>query len=385
MEQTHLTQSDPMPAKNNSAKAKARKAEVIYLGIDVHADKHVVVRQIEGATPQPAQSFKPEALVAWVNKQRQEAVRIVACYEAGPFGYSLCRQLQALGITCHVVRPRLWDQHGQNVKTDARDARALCEALERFERGNHHALALVRVPSEAEEQQRSRGRQRTALVKERRTLEANGRSTALYYGHRLKGRWWTPRAWKGWEQELDAFLVRLLQPLRVVLLAIEEQIKTLTEDLQQSGRERAAQTSGLPAGLGDLTSEILAQEVCDWSRFNNRRQVASYTGLCPGEHSSGGSRKQGAINKHGNPRLRAALVEAVWRLLRHQPQWVRWRKAQAKWLQAAKARRKQLLIALARQLAIDLWRLATGRTTLANLGLKANPLAVPVATAIAAR
>lgn len=366
-----------MSAKNNSAKAAARKAEVIYLGIDVHGEKHVVVRQIDGATPQPAQSFKPEAFVAWVKKQKQEAARIVACYEAGPFGYSLCRQLRDIGITCHVVRPRLWDEHGQKVKTDARDARALCEALERFDRGNRHALAPVRVPTEAEEQQRSRGRQRAALIKERRTLEAHGRGSSLYHGHRLKGRWWGNRAWACWAIELPTFLVRLLEPIRAVLLVLEEQIKTLTADLQESGRQRAVHASGLPAGLGDLTHEIMSQEVCDWSRFNNRRQVASYTGLCPGEHSSGGTRRQGAINKHGNPRLRAALVEAVWRLLRHQPGWVRWLKMRDKWLQAAKARRKQLLIALARQLAVDLWRLATGRTTLANLGLKANPLALP--------
>lgn len=54
--------------------------------------------------------------------------------------------------------------HGQKAKTDARDARALCEALECFEPGNHPALALVRVPNEAEEQQRSLSRQRTTFL-----------------------------------------------------------------------------------------------------------------------------------------------------------------------------------------------------------------------------
>jgi hypothetical protein len=41
--------------------------------------------------------------------------------------------------------------------------------------------------------------------------------------------------------------------------------------------------------------------------------VSSYTGLCPGEHSSGPKRMQGSVTKHGNPRLRAALVECAWR------------------------------------------------------------------------
>ena len=365
------THTRPMSAENNPQKVPPSKAEVIYLGVDVHADKHVVVRQIDAASPQPAQSFNHAALLVWIKKQQQLAATVMVCYEAGPFGYGLCRQLRAMGVVCHVVRPRLWDEHGQKVKTDARDALALCQALERYARGNQRALAVVRVPGEEEERQRSKGRQRAVLVKQRRSLEATGRSQALYYGERMKGRWWTPRAWARWQKTLAAHLVALLTSLRTVLLVIEQQITALTLELEASGTERSA-ASGLPKGLGDLTSEILAQEVCDWSRFNNRREVASYTGLCPAEHSSGGSRRQGALNKHGNPALRCALVEAVWRLLRWQPQWVRWVKIQPKWEAAAKARRKQLIAALARQLAVDLWRLATGRTTLENLGLSAS-------------
>lgn len=347
------------------------KVAVIYLGIDVHADKQVVVRKLDAATPQPAQSFKPEALVPWVKKQQMQAGRVVVCYEAGPFGYGLCRQLQGIGVVCHVVRPQVWDEHGSQVKTDARDARALCEALERYECGNKRALAVVRVPSEEQERQRSQGRQRAALLKERRTLEANGRSNALYYGERLRGQWWKPRAWQRWQQLLPGHLVELLGPLQKILRLIEEQIVAATDKLEQSGRQRAEQ-SGQPKGLGDLTNEILAQEVCDWSRFKNRRQVSSYTGLCPGEHSSGAKRRQGPINKHGNPRVRSALVEATWRLLRWQPEWIRWVRMKTKWEAAGPARRKQLLVALARQLAVDLWRLATGRTTLEKLGLQSH-------------
>lgn len=55
------------------------------------------------------------------------------------------------------------------------------------------------------------------------------------------------------------------------------------------------------------------------NRFKNRRQVASYTGLCPGEHSSGQGSVQGSVTKRGNPRLRACLVELAWRLVRFQP------------------------------------------------------------------
>ena len=80
------------------------------------------------------------------------------------------------------------------------------------------------------------------------------------------------------------------------------------------------------------------------------------------------------INRHGNPRLRHLLIEAVWRLLKFQPQY----RAVAKWhdalvaLRLTKARKKKIIVAIARQLAVDLWRLATGRTTAAALGLQVN-------------
>lgn len=63
----------------------------------------------------------------------------------------------------------------------------------------------------------------------------------------------------------------------------------------------AAAPCEAPRGLGKLTTAILSIEVCDWQRFHNRREVSSHTGLCPGEHSSGGKRKQGHVTKHGNP------------------------------------------------------------------------------------
>lgn len=99
-------------------------------------------------------------MLIFANKQILLARRVVACYEAGPCGYSLCRKLIDLGIECHVVRPRCLDTFGAKVKTDARDARALCEALERYCKGNTNALSVIRLPTEAEEQQRSITRQR---------------------------------------------------------------------------------------------------------------------------------------------------------------------------------------------------------------------------------
>jgi transposase len=71
--------------------------------------------------------------------------------------------------------------------------------------------------------------------------------------------------------------------------------------------------------MGGLTEQWLDREVGDWHRFKNRRQISSYLGLCPSENSSGQRHQQGSVTKCGNPRLRWALAETAWRLLRFQP------------------------------------------------------------------
>ena len=90
---------------NNTCTATTH-AQVIKLGLDVHADSIVIVRIVDGQTPQPAQRLSPEKFLAWVPKQLALAEKVYACYEAGPLGYSLQRSLTALGIVCYVVRPR---------------------------------------------------------------------------------------------------------------------------------------------------------------------------------------------------------------------------------------------------------------------------------------
>jgi hypothetical protein len=98
---------------------------VIKLGIDVHLDRYVIVRQIDGGAPQPPQRFSPTQFLEWAKKQTALAQQVYSCYEAGPFGYRLHRKLKELGITNYVVRPRDWDEYGKKVKTDNRDAKEM--------------------------------------------------------------------------------------------------------------------------------------------------------------------------------------------------------------------------------------------------------------------
>jgi transposase len=363
------------PQGQSSAAPAATKAKTIKLGVDVHLALFVVTRIIDGSTPQPAQRFKPGPFLLWCARQLRQAEKVFTCYEAGPFGYTLHRKLEKMGITNYVVRPRDWDEYGRKVKTDQRDATALADCLDRYVNGNLRAFCVVRVPSEEEEQQRSLSRQRESLQKEKQRLAAQGRSHALYYGHHLQGEGWQDDLWEKLVLPLPPIVVNLLEPLRRLIATITLELTARTREVE------AAAPAALPAGLGKLTSQILEREVADWERFHNRRQVASYTGLCPSEDPSSDRRFQGSINKHGHRRLRPVLIECAWRLTVFQPGYL----AVKKWNsvltdpKAGKPRRKKAIVALARTFAVDWWRVRTGRCQAEDLGLRLNPSTPPAA------
>jgi transposase len=337
----------------------------IKLGVDIHQACYVVAAQHDHATPQPPRRFRPEQFVPWVEVLRRQGHEVFVVYEACGFGFGLCRRLEALGATCYVIAPRKLDEQGKRVKTDALDAGVLCQRLSRYVDGNRKELAVIRVPSEAEEQLRHLHRQRQALVRARTKLQAQGRSLLVNHGQPAPQRWWRRQGWAALEKLLPGWLLARLAVYRPLLEVLDAQIAALTVELEKAAPEK------LPSGLGRLTSVVIHREVCDWHRFKNRRQVSSYTGLCPGEYSSGAKRMPGAVTKHGNPRLRAALVELAWRLVRFQPQYPPVRKrltVLGKGAQATGAARKQAIVAVARQLAVDLWRLHTGQCSAVQLG-----------------
>ena len=337
----------------------------IKLGIDVHQDFYVVVEQAGATNPKPPQRFQKEAFLHWAARLKEKSgAQVHAVYEACGFGFSLQRKLSALSIKCYVVCPQKLDEQNRRVKTDGLDAKALCLKLDRFVQGNRAALASVRVPTEAEEQLRAIHRQREQLVKARKQLEAQGRSLMVNHGLEPVQNWWKPRTFA--VLQVSDWMKELLQNSQSILLGLQEKIAALTVQLQ------SAAAPNQPRGLGKMTSVIIDREIGDWHRFRNRRQIASYTGLCPGEYSSGNTRLQSCVTKHGNPRLRAALVELAWRLVRFQPDYHpvrKWRQILAKGALTTGVARKKAIVALARQLAVDLWRIKTGRLSAEELGL----------------
>jgi transposase len=347
----------------NTQTATVRKFTQIKLGIDVHADSYRVVRQIDHATPQPAQKLTPEKFLEFAAHQLTLAQEVHSCYEAGPFGYALHRKLLELGVRNVVIRPQNWDELGKGVKTDKTDALALVQRLDRYVQGNRKALAVITAPTAQEDQERSFSRRREQLQKDRQAHEAQGRSLLLYHGCRVKGQWWKERTWDKWKQSLPVWLVALLESLRSQILNADQWLQAYSVELEKAAQPQAK-------GFGRLTSETLRREIFDWNRFKNRRQVASLTGMCPRVRASGNKSFSGSINKQGNPRLRRLLVELAWRVIRYQPGYgpvQRWKEQLSKTHAGA---RKKAAVAIARKLAIDIWRMETGKTTAHKLHLR---------------
>jgi transposase len=329
------------------------------LGLDVHLEFIMAVAQKDHANPHAPRKFTRDQLVAQVKKWVTEGFQVFCVQESCGFGFVLHRELVAAGAQSFLITPIALN--GQR-KTDKLDARALCLRLSRWLDGNRDELAPIRIPSEAEQRQREGTRRRKFLAGAIRSLANRGHAQVSEYCHaQLPHRWWGPRNWPKLAP-LDPWVLGVLARLRDLILAMEAQLTALEAELLARVKAQVK-----PKGLGDLTLVTLDGEVCDWGRFSNRKQVGSYTGCCPGEHSSGNKRRVGGIDRMGNGRVRALLVEAVWRFLHWQPNWKAAVKMKTK-LGAGTAMKKKTVIALARQLAIDLWRWRTGRCTLDELG-----------------
>ena len=295
--------------------------------------------------------------------------------EACGFGWLFQRQLREAGATVFTFATEALT--GKR-KTNQRDAAALARLVAgRVVHGDFGSGRVVREPTPEEQRRRFLTRHRAQLIGHRGRIEGQGRG--LIYDSGIEAApecWWGRKTWPRFADLLtrsgQVWLREVLEKQREHALFVHEQILALDEQIAAVAPKPAAQQ---PHGLGDLTAAMLDGEVMDWHRFKNRKQAGSYIGCSPSEHSTGEGQVLGNIDRQGNRRIRSALVEAIWRMLRWNPEW----RGFAKFgdilrdKKGSSVRKKKAVIACARLLFIDLWRLNTGRTTLEAIGLKPKP------------
>ena len=281
-------------------------------GLDVHA-RSVVASAIDTATGELFKERlvpKDEVVVEWL---RRLPGPVAVAYEAGPTGFGTYRAITAAGIRCVVAAPsKLSRPSGDRVKTDARDALLLARLL------RNDDLTSVRVPSVAQEAARDlvRAREdvRGDLMRARhRVTKLQLRHGELYCG----GAAWTkkhldwlsrqrhalPGTQAAFNADLEAveFAMARRDRLDAVIaqMAADSEFSDLTHRL------------GCLRGISTLTGFALAVEIGDWHRFTGN-SIGSYLGLVPCEHSTGRSRRLGAITKTGNSHVRRLLIESAW-------------------------------------------------------------------------
>jgi transposase len=293
-------------------------AELItYVGLDVH--KETIAVALAGASGRgEVRAYgtianTPTALKALASKLAKSGATLRFCYEAGPCGYGIQRQLSAAGHECVVVAPSLIPRRpGERIKTDRRDAANLA----RLHRAGE--LTLVWVPDQAHEAIRDLVRARQAAVRALRQARQQLSGFLLRHGHHYNRPAWT-QMHRRWLAGL-----RFEQPAHHLVL--EDCIATIEAATARRDRLEASIEAALPdwtlapvvralqalRGMALIAAATLVAELGDITRFDNPRQLMAYLGLVPSEQSSGATRRQGAITKAGNGAARRMLIEAAW-------------------------------------------------------------------------
>lgn len=288
----------------------------MFIGMDVHkemiavaiAEKHGVPRyygEIHNTT---------EAIAKLVKKIVPKGVRAAFCYEAGPCGYGIYRQIKDMGYHCDVVAPSLIPKKaGDRVKTDRRDS----VALVRLHRAGE--LTAVWVPDQTQEAMRDL----TRIREDMKSMERHARqrlsgfllrNKQVYVGKQK----WT-QAYFRWLEELKfespiqqivfQEYVDTVKQLQGRVAALEAEMRGALSGWSLGGVVEALMSL---RGVNLVTAMTIVAEVGDMSRFENPRQFMAYLGLVPSEHSSGNRQKRGEITKTGNGHVRRVLVESSW-------------------------------------------------------------------------
>ena len=243
-------------------------------------------------------------------------------------------------------------------KTDSRDAAHILELLvtERFPR--------IWVPTPAERDLRQLVLHRVKLVQMRTKVQNQLQAMAMGQGLCRKKKLWSVRGRVELESlPLDQWGQRRRQELLQLLDQLDGSIRELHGAVEQQARQhpQAARLMTHP-GVGPVTSLAFVLTLGPVSRFARGKKVASYLGLNPSEHSSGGQQHLGSISKQGNSTMRWLLVEAGQTAARYDP-------ALGRMYQRLKFRRGSAIakVAVARKLAVRLYWMLRSQSDYAHL------------------
>lgn len=289
--------------------------------------------------------------------RRAEVLRFFARLPVCVIGMEACagahfwaRQLSEMGHTVKLMAPQFVKPYVKRNKNDARDAEAICEAVQR------PSMRFVAVKSEAQQAVLALHTGREGLVKQRTALVNQIRGVLAEFG----------RVVPTGRRTLEARLPRLLAEAGLPQM-LRAMLGILADQLAQLGRQIAALEAQLLAwhrqnaasrrleripGVGMLTATAAVAKVGNAAVYANARQFAASLGLVPRQASSGGKERLLGITKQGDAGLRRLLIHGARSVIRreHDPH---------SWLGRLLARRPKNVatVALAQKNARIIWAL----------------------------
>jgi transposase len=287
-----------------------------FIGMDVHKETIAVAIAGKHGTPRYYGEIAntDEAITKLVMKVVRKGIRAAFCYEAGPCGYGVYRQITDMGYRCDVVAPSLIPKKaGDRVKTDRRDA----VTLTRLYRADE--LTAVWVPDQEQEAMRDL----TRIREDMKSMERHARQRLSGFLLRNKKIYtgknkWTQAHFRWMEK------IRFESPIQQIVFQeyvdtvkqLQGRLASLEEEMRKAlaGWSMGVVVEALMSlrGVNLVTAMTIVAEIGNMSRFESPRQLMAYFGLVPSENSSGKRQRRGEITKTGNSHARRVLVEASW-------------------------------------------------------------------------
>mgnify|MGYP000609051771 FL=1 len=290
--------------------------KTIFIGVDVHKKTYALAAICDGVlVKRDTIKADPQVLITYL-KKRFGTGTIKTAYEAGFCGFYLHRALEAAEIKNIVVHAAAIEVSNDRVKTDKRDSLKIAIHL------SQGRLKGIHVPTVEREDQRTITRLRDTFCRERTRITCQIKS--LLYLHGFIPADDKKRASEKWINSLSKYEMTpgvkfAIEKFVTMWIEFNQKIKEIDIELKsQAIKDRATDVVYQSApGIGPTSARILANELGDLQQFENERQLSSFVGVTPSEHSSGEHVRQGHITKQGKPILRKILVQAAWTAIRY--------------------------------------------------------------------
>ena len=279
--------------------------DITTVGLDIAKNSFHVHAVDSNGRCVSSKTLRRKQVVLFFAKLKPCLIGMEACAGA----HYWARTLQALGHEVKLIPPQYVKPYVKTNKTDAADAEAICEAVERPN------MRFVPIKQVDQQVVLSLHRARAGFVKSRTALANQIRGLLGEYGVVLQPGIKQVRAGVPVlldTDELPELFKRLLSQLYAHLCELDAQVEQIEAELKAwfKHSEDARRIEKIP-GIGWLTATALVASIGDARSFKSGRQLAAWLGLVPRQHSTGGKPKLLGISKRGDAYLRTLIIHGA--------------------------------------------------------------------------